>query len=253
MLSLSFLGVGVQAIVSLLVGVRLASLARRTGRFPELALSLATLLMPVVGYPAALVAIGLERAQLPGVTPVFFVAVSAMMIGVSLYYAFTWRVFRPDAAWAALLWALGSWLMIGSAGAATGHLELLGSIDAGVQSARVWAVATVLAVCVAYTWNTLESFRYYLNSRRQLRLGLVDPAVCNRFLLWSMSTGGWLVLAVVASVGLVTSGKNPLESAGFSLAVGVVGLVNSACNTLCFMPPRWYLDWLSRPRAAQGL
>jgi hypothetical protein len=252
MASLSLLGVGVQAIVSLLVGVRLASLARRTGRFPELALSVATLLMPVVGYPAALVAIALERAHLPAVTPVFFIAVSAMMIGVSMYYAFTWRVFRPNAAWAAMLWALGTWLMLGSAGAATGHLELAGSIDAGVKSAMGWATVTVTAVVAAYTWNTLESFRYYRSARRQLRLGLVEPAVCNRFLLWSMSTGGWLVLAVVASVGLVTSGRNPLESAGFSLAVGAVGLVNSACNTLCFMPPRWYLDWLVRPQAAAG-
>jgi hypothetical protein len=253
MQSISFLGVGVQAVVSLLVGVRLASLARRTGRFPELALSLATLLMPVVGYPSALVAIVLERAQLPGVTPVFFVAVSAMMIGVSMYYAFTWRVFRPAAAWAPLLWALGSWVMLGSAGAATGHVELRGTIDAGVQSALSWAVFTVAAVIVAYAWNTFEAFRYYLNARRQLRLGLVEPVVCNRFLLWSMSTGGWLVLAVVATVGLVASGQNPLRSAGFSLAVGAVGLVNAACNTLCFMPPRWYLDWLSRPRAAQAL
>jgi hypothetical protein len=174
------------------------------------------------------------------------------MIGVSLYYAFTWRVFRPGAAWAATLWALGSWLMLGSAGAATGHLELRGSIDAGIQSARGWAALTIAAVVTAYTWNTFESFRYYLNARRQLRLGLVEPAVCNRFLLWSMSTGGWLVLAIVSSVGMA-AGQNPLESAGFSLAVGVVGLVNSACNTLCFMPPQWYLDWLSRPRAAQAL
>jgi hypothetical protein len=249
---ISLLGVGLQALVSLMVGVRLASLARRTGRFPELALSFATLLIPAVGYPAALVAMALERAHLPGVTPVFFIAVSAMLIGVCLYYFFTWRVFRPDAAWGGVLCALGSWLMLGGAGAATGHVELRGNIDAGIRGATGWASLTVGGVLAAYAWNTFESFRYFLNARRQLRLGLIEPAVCNRFLLWSMSTGGWLVLAIAGGVALL-AGQNPLQSAGFSFSVGVAGLVNSACNTLCFMPPQWYLDWLSRPRAVQGV
>lgn len=248
---ISLLGVGLQALVSLMVGFRLASLARRTKRFPELALSLATLLIPAVGYPSALVAMGLERAQLPGVTPVFFVAMSAMLIGVSFYYFFTWRVFRPGSVWGGALCALGTWLMLGGVGAATAHVELHHNIDAGIRSAFAWAALTVAAVVVAYSWNSFESFRCYLNARRKLRLGLVEPAVCNRFLLWSMSTGGWLVLAIAGGIALA-AGANPLQSAGFSLAVGVVGLVNAACNTLCFMPPRWYLDWLSRHRAAQS-
>jgi hypothetical protein len=175
-----------------------------------------------------------------------------MMIGVSMYYLFTWRVFRPHAAWAPVVCVLGSWIMLAAAGAATGHVELMGNIDAGVQSARGWAVLTIAAVLAAYAWNTIESFRYFLNARRQLRLGLVEPAVCNRFLLWSMSTGGWLVMAMASCVVLL-AGQNPLQSAGFSLSVGAVGLVNSACLTLCFMPPQWYLDWLSRPRAVGAL
>src|SRR5262245_66527780 len=107
---ISLLGVGIQAIVSLIVGVRLASIARRTRRFPELALSLTTLLGTVVGYPLGLLAIGLERAGLPGVTPTFFVAASVMMTGVSMSYFFAWRVFRPGAPLAVVLCGLGVWL-----------------------------------------------------------------------------------------------------------------------------------------------
>ena len=57
------------------------ALARRSRRFPELALSLETLLMPAVGYPALMLAVGLERLGLPGVAPVFFVALSAIIGG----------------------------------------------------------------------------------------------------------------------------------------------------------------------------
>ena len=62
-----------QTIVSLAVGIRLMTLARRSRRFPELALSLVTLLMPALGYPSLMLAVGLEQLNLPGVVPVFFV------------------------------------------------------------------------------------------------------------------------------------------------------------------------------------
>jgi hypothetical protein len=41
-------------------------------------------------------------------------------------------------------------------------------------------------------------------------------------------------------------GVNPLNHGLFTLCVGLTGLVNSVCLTLCFMPPERYLEWLRR-------
>ena len=248
MQAISFLSFAIHTIVSLVVGLRLASIARRARRFPELALSLTTLLGTVIGYPLALLAIGLERGGLPGVAPLFFLAASVMMTGVSMNYFFTWRVFRPDQPWAVVLCGLGVWMLFAPVGAVAVHVGLHG-IDGGIQSSLVWVALAVGAALGGYAWTAFESFRYYRSSRRRLRLGLIEASVSNRFLLWSLASSGFLAIVITAGV-TVLFGHNPLQSAGFSLAVGVLGLVNSACNVLCFMPPQWYLDWLNAAEEA---
>jgi hypothetical protein len=150
---------------------------------------------------------------------------------------------------AVVLCGLGVWMLFAPIGAVAARISLYG-IDAGIQSSLVWVALAVGAALGAYVWTASESFRYYLSSRRRLRLGLIEASVSNRFLLWSLAQTGFLAIALAAAV-TVHLGQNPLQSAGFSLAVGVLGLVNSACNVLCFMPPQWYLDWLSRPGATQ--
>ena len=239
---------GIQAIVSLVVGVRLLALARRTLRFPEFALSAATLLAPAAGYPLVLAAVALERLEQPGVALLFLFALSAMFAAVSMNYFFTWRVFRPDARRAVALCAVGTWLMLTPAGAIAAHVEMHG-IDAGLQSARGWCFTVIAASLVAYGWTGVESLRYYLTSRRRLHLGLVEAPVCNRFFLWALASGAWLVCAALAGVVLVR-GLNPLGDALFTLFLGAGGLVNSVSMVLCFLPPQRYLDWLTRRAAA---
>jgi hypothetical protein len=242
------IGLGLQAIVSLTVGIRLMGLARRSRRFPELALSLETLLMPALGYPSLMLSVGLERLGLPGVAPVFFVAMSVINLAGLMNYFFTWRVFRPDETWAGIVCGLATWLLLAPIGGLAVHIGLAG-INAGIQHARSWTFPIVLTGLSGMGWTSVESFRYFLSSRRRLRLGLADAAVCNRFLLWALASGGWLSVAVLAGFLLVL-GVNPLSYAFFTLYVGVTGLMNSVCMMLCFMPPERYLEWLRRRAAA---
>ena len=247
----ALIGMGLQAVVSLAVGIRLMSLARRSRRFPELALSIETLLMPALGYPSLMLAVGLERMGLPGVVPVFFVAVSAIMGAGLMNYFFTWRVFRPDEAWAGIVCGLGTWLTLAPIGGVAVHIGASG-IDAGIQNAQNWTFPIMLAGLSGFGWTSVESFRYFLSSRRRLRLGLSEAAVCNRFLLWALASGAWLCLALLAGFLLVL-GVNPLSNGLFTLCLGVTGLLNSVCLTLCFMPSERYLEWLrQRAAAMQG-
>jgi hypothetical protein len=239
---------GLQAIVSLVVGLRLLALARGTRRFPELALSMETLLTTAVGYPLLMVAVWLEWMRLPGVAPVFFVAVSIMMVAVSMNYYFTWRVFRPGSVPAVILCLVGTWLLLAPLGGVTTHIAASG-IDQGIRNAPVWTTPIVSSVLVAFGWTTGESFLYFRSSRRRLRLGLTEAAVCNRFLLWALAKGAYLGMASLAAFLLIL-GVNPLGYSSFTVCMAVAGFVYSVCMILCFMPPESYLDWLNRRATA---
>jgi hypothetical protein len=235
---------GFQAIVSLAVGFRLLGLARRNRRFPELALSLETLLMPALGYPTLMLAVALEAQGLPGVVPVFFVAISATMVAGLMNYFFTWRVFRPDQAWAGVACGLATWFLLAPVGAMAVHVGQ-GGTEAAIQNAGGWAFMPIATGLCGMAWTSVESFRYYLSSRRRVRLGLADASVCNRFLLWALASGGWVCVSALAGVVMLL-GINPLSHGLFTLCVGVTGLMNSVCMALCFMPPERYLAWLRR-------
>jgi hypothetical protein len=175
---IALIGMGIQAIVSLVVGIRLMGLARRSRRFPELALSLLTLLMPALGYPLLMTAVGLERLGLPGVAPVVFASLSVIMVAGLMNYYFTWRVFRPDAIWAGIVCGLATWLILAPLGGIAVHIEMAG-IGAGIQNAQIWTFPIILVGLSGMGWTSVESFRYFLSYRRRLRLGLADAAVCN--------------------------------------------------------------------------
>ena len=246
--SIALIGMGLQAIVGLAVGIRLMGLARRSRRFPELALSLETLLMPAVGYPSLMLAVGLERLSLPGVVPVVFVALSATSVAGLMNYYFTWRVFRPNETWAGIVCGLATWLLLAPLGALAVHVELSG-INAGIQNSHGWTFPLVLTGLCGMGWTSVESFRHFLGSRRRLRIGLAEASVCNRFLLWSLASGAWVCISVLAGF-LLALAENPLDGGLFTLCVGVAGLVNSVCMMLCFMPPERYLEWLRRRAVA---
>jgi len=250
MYSVALIGMGLQAIVSIAVGVRLLALARRTRRFPEMALSMQTLL-PALGYPLVMLAVLLERFGPAVMTPLYFLAMCLLMVAISMNYFFTWRVFRPDRAWAVILCGVGSCLLVAPVGAVAANIEVHG-IEGGIQNAHAWTLLLVFAANTAYGWPALESFLYFRSTRRRLRLGLVDAAVCNRFLLWALASATWFSLAALATV-LLTLRVNPMHEAVFNLALGATGLLNSVCMTLCFLPPERYLAWLRRRAlASQG-
>lgn len=247
MFLVALVGMGLQAIVSFAVGIRLLALGRRTRRFPELALAVQTLL-PALAYPLLMGAVVLGRLALPYMAPVWFVSTSILMIAISMNYFFTWRVFRPDRAWAVILCGVGTWLLVAPVAGVVANIEVHG-IDAGIRKAAAWTFVLVAAADTAFAWTAFESFRYFLSTRRRLRLGLAEATVCNRFLLWALASAAWLSLAALSSFMLVT-GVNPMTSAVFTLGLGAAGLLNSVCMTLCFMPPERYLAWLQRRAVA---
>lgn len=231
--------IGLLVVISLAVALRLLRLRRQTGGTPELLLGVMLLLTVGVGYPA-LIAAG--RTEGETARALFGLSNVCTNGGFALLFVFTWRVFRARERWAALL---------AGAGVAVLMLNLVLRVhDAIVQSelrlggeAVGQSILQGAPVCAAYLWTAWESLSYYAQMRRRLRLGLADPVVVNRFLLW-----GGMALAVF--IGVVLNGValarhvDILSSPLVLFASSCTGLTQAILLFLAFLPPRAYLEWV---------
>ncbi|MCG8590825.1 MAG: hypothetical protein MJE66_16155 [Proteobacteria bacterium] len=183
----------------------------------------------VLGFGGWVLAPVLGDRGLPGQAPVSWAAETLIAIGVATLVVGTWRVYRPDARWAAglSLTLVGATLLALLAAVASGEvLEPSGS----AIPVRVLAAARVL--CFAW-WGT-ESLLYGAKVRRRVALGLADAQVAER-LRW-MGWGavgvavvlactplcGWLVGRPPREVPVLTAFM--LASASASVASLYIGL-----------------------------
>lgn len=236
--------------VTLAIGARLLLLARRTGGRPERLLGLGLPLTGGVGY-GLLIGASLARdagweapALLAAATGLGKLAHDA---GVCLVLAFVVSVFRPGRAWArGLVVAAGAVMAAGFAGYAAG-----GGLGHGRPEGLFYWLE--FAVIGSYPlWVAGESFRYYALMRRRRALGLAEPVVTNRFLLWGVAS--LLTLAAIWTVtlpALLLGPRAPMaEAAPFLMATAVWGIAAVAAYALTFFPPRAYRAWLERGAAS---
>jgi hypothetical protein len=247
MQGIAAIAIGLLVVGSIVVGVRLLVLHRRTGAAPELLLGGMLLLAVGVGYPLMIAT--------PRVNPAWAGALkmtSALAIntGFSLLFVFTWRVFQPQAAWARALTAAGVLTMLVSAMQQGIQVTTHGVLDTLSQP-----LSAVLLqggpVIVAYAWTAWESLRYHGMMRRRVRLGLADAAVSNRFLLWGMMA---LVVntGVVVNFAAIAMHTNTLDTPWVLLLSSTTGLTQVVLLVLTFLPPRSYLTWVRARAAARG-
>jgi hypothetical protein len=225
-------GVLVSTLASLLVGSRLLLLAARTRALPELTMGIALALSGGLGvlmtffarvYGAAL---GDAAGWLLGVAQI---CVLAGPVSVGL---FSWRVFRPGTSWAPYAFGAGAGVLfaVWLANCAT-----VGFREFPLSGAPFWAGYSIRIS--AYAWSTLEAGLYWSKLRRRARLGLADPVVSNRILLWTitMATAVFMHLPTLLQRAGVTS-----EATG-RLLLSAGGMVTAVGLWLAFFPPRAYL------------
>ena len=85
--------------------------------------------------------------------------------------------------------------------------------------------------------------------RKRLRLGLAEPAVVERFVLWGSAM--WLA-AFLTTISMVMEamGWVMIGTVAGALLVGPLGLGIALLLWLAFFPPRAYLAWVTRRTAA---
>jgi hypothetical protein len=242
-------GNGVFALVEAVVGVRLLFLWRRTRQLPELLAAVGLLLVGGVGYPL-MAAGGVGRLPNGDLSLVAVgLGLASIGLGITALSVFTWKVFRPDRAWGGAL-SLGVLVAGGVICAGSVRTLGLGPADADpVVTCASWWIALRLLFQVWYVWTGIESLGEYARARRRLALGLSDPVVVNRLLLWgAVSVLG--LLNNTAAVALEWQGLSPMYDPSAALLLAANGLGMGALMVLTFMPPRSYVRFISRRAAA---
>jgi len=238
------------ALVGTLVGLKLLSIAASSRKFPEFAIGAGLFAYAAVGQPAVLAhqALGEETSLglRMGIVLLRVLAFYVTLLGLSL---FTWQVFGAESRWRHALAA---------------GLAVTALIPAGLSVWTTWLQLSANApvplygrigmtphFVLTFGWVSLESLRYHTLMRKRSVLGLADPVVTNRFLVWGAGEGVSSLVVLALFVALMTRGGISIGDPLVSLFVTLAGLVNALVWWLSFTPPKAYLRWV-RGSAAAG-
>ena len=244
---LAAIGGGAFVLVSLVIGVRVMWLARRTRGLPEFAMALGLLLMGGLGYPILILAqfgsfLSDGARVLLIVVHLVFHAVAMPAVAV-----FNWRVFRPREAWAKAF-VIAVCLAVLACFVGQGFEPGYRALALGGE--RVWFLYAQIGVAV-FLWSAIESLRYFARLRKRQKIGLADAVVANRFLLWGMGTlcaaSVTTITQILQAMGIDTNGT-PAGAA----AIAPLGLIASGTLWLAFLPPARYTRWVTARAARVG-
>lgn len=138
--------------------------------------------------------------------------------------------------------------------AAFGRIGELASADRALVAAvvgRGWSLTVAVLSVLCYAWLGLEGLLEWRKSRRRLALGLVDPVVSNRFLMWGVFGVSTTMLSGFTLALQLAGGPSSSSKVG-DVALAVFGLASSAAVMLAFVPPRRYVERIRARAAARG-
>jgi len=244
MTGLAFAPLGAFVVVGATVGLRLLLLGRRTRGLPELVLGAGLTGVCFVTLPALVLTVPLAVGPLAFQKALFAIGLVPLGLFVASFHLFTWSVFRRSSrvagglAIALALLSIGD--VIGLVWARHAHWG--GEVEPHI---RPWSVGLMALFTAGFVWTGLESTGFWLKMRRRARLGLADPVVANRFLLWGLAA-----LVAIACMAIVASAKasgvEVVVNPGTRLVMAAAGVVVSGCWYLAFVPPKRYLERLCR-------
>jgi hypothetical protein len=229
--------------VDAVIGVRLLGIARRTRQLPEAMLGMAFVLLGGLGYPLTTAARRGALGSEEGNAALMAVGLLAQNVACFGVYLMTARTFRAGEGWAQVLAWLAAAAFVGSL---AGQAATDGFASHSMSPAYWLGLGTRTG---AFAWAAAESCRQYRLARRRLQLGLVDPVVANRFLLFALGMGGVLAAFLVFIAGSLTN-PNPAEVRWVLAATGCVGVLTAVPTWLAFLPPAAYRRHL---RAQRGV
>jgi hypothetical protein len=233
----AWIGEFIAGIIYLIVGIRLARLASRTGERPERLLS-AMFFFSGASYILYAVpeAISIDALWIP-----FSFAGRVIYLPAPILIAlFTRAVFRSDSRFSTwMVYATAILLVVG-----VGVSAMIGDWE-GFSLGNPFFWLEWLGYTIPFAWAGLEAFGQYRSALRRERLGLCDRLVCNRLLLWSIWGMAQVVLSVLILFMYAHFEANNAFSAFYDRLTGAIEIFALGLIWLVFFPPRFYQKLVS--------
>jgi hypothetical protein len=227
----------IAALAYLVVGGRLLQRARDTGEMPE---RLVGLYFAFTGVSYLLYELPLFLELPKIVTQMFLAGRVVYALGIVPLALFMQRVFHPgDLRAGVLVWACVLCLFAGLLfSALAGDLE-------GMALSNGWFWVEWIGYTAPFGWVAIASLLSFSTATRRARIGLCEPVVVNRYLLWAIF-GALQVASCVALLSMYSSyAEEQLIAAWADALVGGLELASLAVIWLVFFPPIAYRRWLS--------
>jgi hypothetical protein len=244
----AYLGELLAGVFYSVAGCRMLLLAKRTQETPERVLGLTFLLMGVsfLLYQIPLI---FQTEHLS--TPFSFAGRVVYCVSSVTLALFTRVVFRQTEVWASVLvFGIAISLVIGVGASALG-----GDWD-GFSISNSWFWFEWVANALPFGWIGAEAFIHYRRARRRVRVRLLEPIVCNRFLLWMIVGLLQLSVFLVILVQYAEYEVTGTWSAWSDSTLGALELSTVGAIWLVFFPPAFYCRWMGSatesPRKTAG-
>jgi hypothetical protein len=242
----AYIGEVISGVVYLFVGVRLFLLSRHTGHAPETLIATSFLLW-VVAY--AFWDIPYAFVDSEELIPAFcsYGSLIALALGNVFFAFFIRAVFRSDARWATwLVAAIVVSNLVGVAGAAW-----IGDWEGTNPLANPWYWLEFFGSFAPTIWMGAEGFAQYFKTRKQLKLGLCEPMVCNRFLLWGMAGSLWFILEGIVAVSDLVYAFTGQWSEVLGAGIAFFEFLPIVMVWFVFFPPESYCRWIESSGRAE--
>ncbi len=233
----AYIGELISAFIYLYVGTRMLRLSARTGEVPE----------RLLGTMFLIVGTSLILYDIPIILGIESLWVAFNLAGRVVYLfaqvllaVFTRRVFRPEGAWGAwMVYGCATLMAVGVIGSVwNGDLE-------GFSIGSPWFWVEWIGYSIPYAWAGAEALAHHRRARRRLQLGLCDPLVCNRYLLWGFFGAMQLLVNVVVLQSYAEYEQGGAFGAMWDRVISVGELISLALIWLIFFSPAFYRRWIN--------
>jgi hypothetical protein len=218
--------------------IRLVRLSLRSGEAPERFLGVAFLfwgLSYVLYYPPYYL---LAEGSLQSIC--FFFSGVADDVGAFSLALVTRCVFRKRERWAKFLVAGIAVFLI----AGVGGSVWVGEWEGNYPLSNPWFWLEVSGDAATMIWIAIEGLQNYRKARQRLRLGLCEPLVCNRYLLWGLSGAIWILYDLALIAQYIDFELTQLWSPTLDILVSFLGASAVAVIWFVFFPPTFYRNWI---------
>jgi hypothetical protein len=226
--------------INLIVGGRVLKMGIASRAAPELLLG-ATLLFDGLEWLFWLIGVYTPLADTPLGGWFVIGCRTGIFVSMSFQLQFVRRVFRPDSSWARIFTTIVTLTI------ATGLFvgTYLGD-EMGFASGRIWIWLELGGAVTTLLWCALEAGSHYLKMRRRIPLGLADPVVANRVLLWSCYGAANAVSQATYMMAIAIAGAEGVYPYVLDGIMSTATSIGSILIWLAFFPPLAYLRFLSR-------